>query len=242
MARKANETKTETRTRTVAYLRVSTDKQAEHGVSLDAQRAKVEAYATLYGLDLVAVVEDAGVSAKTLDRPGLGAALDMLRQGKAEALLVAKLDRLTRSVRDLGALLDELFGRNDGPALLSVGDQIDTRTAAGRLVLNVLASVSQWEREAIGERTAAAMQHKAARREYTGGATPYGWTVAPDGVHLVAVEAEQTIIREARTLREAGLSLRKVGAALAGRGLLPRSGGQWHAKTVQDVLDAEAVA
>ena len=160
-----------TRTRTIAYLRVSTDKQADKGVSLDAQRAKVAAYAELYDLDLVEVIVDAGVSAKTLDRPGLSRALDMLRKGQADALLVVKLDRLTRSVRDLGELVAGPFAPGKA-ALLSVGEQIDTRSAAGRLVLNVLASVSQWEREAIGERTAAAMQHKASVGEYIGGEPP----------------------------------------------------------------------
>ena len=85
------------RTRAVAYLRVSTEKQADKGVSLDAQRAKVTAYAELYDLELVEVIVDAGVSAKTLDRPGLGRALAMLRKGAADALLVVKLDRLTRA-------------------------------------------------------------------------------------------------------------------------------------------------
>ncbi len=75
-------------TRTVAYIRVSTDKQAEHGISLDAQRAKISAYAKLYDLDLVDVIIDAGVSAKTLARPGLTRALTMLEQSQAEALLV----------------------------------------------------------------------------------------------------------------------------------------------------------
>lgn len=96
----------ETRTRTIAYVRVSTDKQAEKGVSLEAQRAKLAAYADLYDLDVVEVVVDAGVSAKTLQRPGLTRALDMLRKGAADALLVVKLDRLTRSVRDLGELVE----------------------------------------------------------------------------------------------------------------------------------------
>src|SRR3984957_13579040 len=107
------------RTRTVAYLRVSTDKQADRGVSLDAQRAKVAAYAELYELDLVEVIVDAGASAKTLDRPGLTRALAMLRTGKAEALLVVKLDRLTRSVRDLGDLVAGPFAPGRA-ALLSV--------------------------------------------------------------------------------------------------------------------------
>ena len=68
---------------------------------------------------------------------------------------------------------------------------------------------------------------------------PYGWTLGADGVHLVANEAEQAIIAAARTLREQGLSLRKVGDALAAEGMLPRSGGSWHAKTVKDLLEAK---
>lgn len=79
----------------------------------------------------------------------------MLRAGKAEAILVVKLARLTRSVKDLGDLVERYFASGKW-ALLSVSEQIDTRSAAGRLVLNVLASVAQWEREATGERTSAA--------------------------------------------------------------------------------------
>ena len=228
-------------TRTVAYLRVSTDKQAEHGVSLDAQRAKVEAYASLYDLKLVAVIVDAGASAKTLKRDGLHRALGMLESGEADALLVVKLDRLTRSVRDLGALVERYFATGRW-SLMSVSEQVDTRTAAGRLVLNVLAAVSQWEREAIGERTAAAMAHKADRGEYTGGEAPYGWRVAADGVNLEPNEGEQRVMRAAADLRRAGLSLRKVGAELEARGLLPRSGRRWHAKTVRALLSAKVAA
>ena len=225
-------------TRTAAYIRVSTDKQAEHGVSLEAQRAKVEAYASLYDLDLVAVLVDAGVSAKSLQRPALDEALGMLDAGTADALLVVKLDRLTRSVKDLGTLVERYFSRQDGPALLSVSEQIDTRSAAGRLVLNVLASVAQWEREATGERTAAAMAHKRAAGEYTGGRVPYGFTLAADGVHLDVNGPEQAVIAAARELRDAGLSLRKIGAELEARGLLPRSSRSWHAKTVRALVAA----
>ncbi len=144
-------------TRVVGYIRVSTEGQADGGVSLDAQRSKLEAYAFACDLDLVTVEVDAGLSAKTMRRPGLQRALESLRRGDAEGLLVAKLDRLTRSVRDLGTLVEDYF--SDGFSLLSVGDSIDTRSAAGRLLLNVLASVSQWEREATGERTREALAH-----------------------------------------------------------------------------------
>ena len=225
-----------TRTRAVAYLRVSTDKQADLGVSLDAQRAKVEAYTALYELDLVALEVDAGISAKTLDRPALANALGMLDSGEADAILVVKLDRLTRSVRDLGDLVDRYFASGRW-ALLSVSEQIDTRTAAGRLVLNVLASVAQWEREATGERTAAALAHKAARGERVG-AVPYGFDLADDGVRLVPNEAEQAVIAEAVELRAAGLSLRAVSAELDRRGFRSRNGKPFAATQIARLVAA----
>lgn len=208
-------------TRAVAYVRVSTEKQADAGQSLEAQQAKVTAYAGLYDLELVEVVVDAGASAKTLDRPGLTRALAMLKSGKADALVVVKLDRLTRSVRDLGALVETYFASGKA-ALLSVSEQIDTRSAGGRLVLNVLASVSQWEREAVGERTAAVMQFKAAAGEYCGGRAPYGFRV--EAGRLVAVEAEQEVLSAVREARASGLPLRAIAASLEARGLLSRTG------------------
>lgn len=141
----------------IASFRVSTEEQASHGVSLAAQEAKVRAYCDLYGHDLVEVVVDAGQSAKSLNRPGLQRALVALKVGEAEGLLVLKLDRLTRSVRDLGELLEAYFQK---AALISIQEQCDTSSAAGRLVLNVMTSVAQWERETISERTNAALQYK----------------------------------------------------------------------------------
>src|SRR2546427_4248098 len=170
-------------TRTVVYCRVSTDKQADRGVSLDAQQAKAKAYAELYDLDIVDVVIDAAASAKTLARPGLERALGLLKAGEADALLVVKLDRLTRSVADLGKLVERYFAPGKA-ALLSVGEQIDTRSAARRLVLNVLGAVGRWGRGGVGERTAIAMQHKARQGDYTGGQAPYGRRVAADGSQL----------------------------------------------------------
>ncbi len=210
-------------TRVIVYIRVSTEKQADHGVSLDAQRAKAEAYAALYDLVIVEVIVDAGESAKTLDRPGLQRALAMLKAKEAEALLVVKLDRLTRSVVNLGELIEEYFGEG-GASLLSVSEQIDTRSAAGRLVLNILTSVSSWERETIGERTSVAMQHKAAQGEYTGGQAPWGFRLAADGEHVEPVPEEQAAIEFARQLRAQGATLRGVARELESRGIRSRTG------------------
>lgn len=218
------------RTRTVAYLRVSTDKQVDRGVSLEAQRGKVEAYASLYDLDVVSVEVDAGESAKSLNRPALQRALAMLKTGKADALLVVKLDRLTRSVPDLCSLVNDYF-RDGKLSLVSIGEQVDTRSAAGRMVLNMLTVIGQWEREAIGERTAAAMQHMKAEGKRVG-AVPYGFTLANDDKTLVAADSEQTVISVARELRSRGLALRAVAATLDERGMRARNGRRFGAEQI----------
>ena len=220
-------------TKTIAYLRVSTDKQADKGVSLEAQQDKAKAYAGLYDLDLVEVIVDAGESAKSLDRPGLQRALAMLKTGQADALLVVKLDRLTRSVVDLGKLIETYFAPGKA-ALMSVGEQIDTRSAAGRLVLNILASVSQWERETIGERTSAAMQHKQAKGEYIGGHAPYGFDLVNG--ELIEDEAEQEVIQKAKAYQVEGLSLRKIAAELDKQGIKTRRGSIFAANQIKRMV------
>lgn len=228
-------------TKAVGYIRVSTDMQAAHGVSLDAQQAKLAAYAALYDLTLVEVIVDAGASAKTLDRPGLQRALGMLRKGKATALLVAKLDRLTRSVEDLGELIRTVFvpGKAD---LLSVGEQIDTRTAAGRLVLNVLGSVAQWERETTSERTRDALAHKHANGERTSLYAPYGYRLANNDKTLVADEAEQAMLAAIREARQRGLSQRAVVADLARQGFTTRKGTALGLRQVQRMMEQAQIA
>jgi site-specific DNA recombinase len=225
-------------TRVIGYLRVSTEQQADGGVSLDAQRARLVACATAMELELVAVIEDAGASAKTLARPGLQRALAALEAGAADALLVAKLDRLTRSVRDLGELVERYFSSRF--SLLSVADSIDTRSAAGRLVLNVLTSVAQWEREATGERTRDALAQLRSEGVKLGGEA-LGWrrTTEADaeGRRLVAgVEAELATVERMLELRAAGLSLRQIAATLHDEGFRTKRGGQWAAETVRKVL------
>jgi site-specific DNA recombinase len=226
--------------RVIGYIRVSTDEQATGGQSLGAQRAKLHDYARLYDLELVAVIEDAGVSAKSLNRPGLQKALAMLRAGKADGLVIAKLDRLTRSVADWQILIDEYFGERAGNQLFSVADSIDTRTAAGRLVLNVLLSVAQWERETISERTRDALQHKIRKGERCG-KVRFGYDVADDGVALVPNEAEQTTIALIRQLRSDGQTLRQIAAELGARAVPTKErSSEWSHSTVHRILTRHA--
>ena len=205
-----------TTTRAIAYIRVSTDKQADKGHSLLAQQEKVNAYASLYDLDIVDYVVETG-SAKNLNREGLQGALAQIKSGKADALIVVKLDRLTRSVSDLGYLVETYFKK---AGLLSVSEQIDTRSASGRLVLNVLASVSQWEREAIGERTSAVRQSMKANGLYCGGSVPYGQMLVSG--ELVTNPNEQAIINRAKALKAEGHSLRTIATMFSNEGLKTR--------------------
>ena len=139
----------------VGYCRVSTTGQADNGDSLSDQKERIKGYATAHGLQLVEVIQDRGHSGGSLDRPGAKRLLKLIRGRKVDAVIVVKLDRITRSLRDLGDLI-ELFEKK-GVELASIGDSIDTATASGRLVLNVLGSVVQWEREMGAERTREAL-------------------------------------------------------------------------------------
>ena len=94
--------------KTVGYVRVSTDKQADQGVSLDAQAEKIRAMALLHDRELVDLIVDGGESAKSLKRPGMTKLLSMVDAGKVQTVIIAKLDRLTRSVKDLCELLEHI--------------------------------------------------------------------------------------------------------------------------------------
>ena len=142
----------------IGYVRVSTAEQAQDGVSLDIQRDKLRAYCRLNGIRLVDIKADEGISGATLERPGLQAALQAIERGVADTLIVVKLDRLTRSVRDLCSLVDRYFGQ-DRYHLLSVCGMVNTHTAAGRMMMLNLANYAQFERELLRERVLETMQH-----------------------------------------------------------------------------------
>ncbi len=230
--------------RVVGYIRVSSEGQAAEGVSLDAQRAKLAAYCLATDCELVAVEADEGISAKTLRRPGVQRALAALEEGRADALLVTKLDRLTRSVRDLGDLVDRYFYDGSRWSLASVGDSIDTKTAAGRLVLNVLASVAQWEREATGERTRDALAEVRRQGGKLGGEA-LGWRRGEDldGAGRRRVEPvgeEASTVARIMALRATGHTLRAIAAVLTEEGHATKRGGRWAPQTIAAVLGRAA--
>jgi len=182
---------------------------------------------------LLEVIVDGGEFAKNLNRPGLQRLLSLVQAGKVQAVIVAKLDRLTRSVKDLCSLL-ELFEKKN-VALISVAESLDTSTAAGRLVITIMGAVSQWEREAIGERTREALRHKKTKGERVGN-IPFGFRLSADGRQLEADVVEQDAVTAINQLRAEGHSLRRIAATLNGQGHRTRCGSAWRLESVNRII------
>jgi DNA invertase Pin-like site-specific DNA recombinase len=161
--------------------------------------------------------------------------LALVESGAIDTVIIAKLDRLTRSVADLAELLKRFERR--GVSLVSVADSLDTRSAAGRLVLNIMVSVSQWEREAIGERTRDAMRHKRANGERVG-TVSFGFRLAPDGVNLEPDAFENGILKRMNELQLQGLTTRQIAAVLNSEGFRTRRGTPWRFQYVARALRA----
>ena len=193
----------------IAYCRVSKDKQAEEGMSLATQNDQIKKYAALYDLEIIDTIIDDGYSASNLDRPGLKRAFAMLDTGIAQGVIITKLDRLTRSVFDLGYLLKNYMNKY---RFASVYDKFDTDTASGRMILSMLTTVSQWEREVISERTKAVLAYKKSNGERVGN-IPFGMKLSPDGVHLEPDDVEQKIIFTIKSMRTEGMTYDKISKA-----------------------------
>ena len=165
--------------------------------------------------------------------------LSLVDAGAVDVVIIAKLDRLTRSVKDLAVLLERFTRR--GVSLVSVAESLDTGSAAGRLVLNIMVSVSQWERESTGERTRTAMQFKKSNGERVG-AVPFGYRLASDGIHLEAESGEQAVIATIRALHQNGHTTRRIAEQLNREGYRLRRGAEWTFGRVAQILRTGATA
>lgn len=210
----------------IIYCRVSTNEQADSGLGLEAQQRRCQGYCEAQGWTVEGIYVDAGISASTLNRPELEKAMAALTPGAV--LVVLKLDRLTRTVADLTPISNRI--EDAGAEWASVQEKFDTSTATGRLMLRMMLELSQWEREVIGERTAAALQQKKTRRERLG-STPLGFRTNASGTIEVDAEGQATVKR-ARELRAQGLTFRAIAKQLAAEGHQTARGGKWEAATV----------
>ncbi|MFN8763795.1 MAG: recombinase family protein [Pirellulaceae bacterium] len=219
----------------VAYIRVSTEQQATEGVSLEAQQEKINAWCLLNDYQLVSVHVDAGLSGKRADnRPELQLALDQVTR-VGGVLVVYSLSRLARSTKDTIAISERL--EKAGADLVSLSEKIDTTTAAGRMVFRMLAVLAEFERDQLSERVTMAMDHKRRKSERISGRIPYGFTLAADGVALVAEPTEQNTLATIRQLRDAGASIRSIVAHLNNNQVPTKGGKPWCVSTVHTLLE-----
>ena len=206
--------------RAFAYARVSTDEQAESGLGLDAQLASAHAAITHRGWELADDVIDAGVSGSVDPerRDALGPALVSLDAGDAEALVVARLDRITRSLQAWADLVER--SRRRGWAIVAVVESFDLSTDSGEMVAGMLAVVAQYERRLIGSRTRHAMAAARAR-----------------GIRLGRpVEHSPTVRALVVEMRESGATLQQIADRLTDDGAATPRGGRWHPSTVRTIL------
>jgi site-specific DNA recombinase len=215
----------------VGYSRVSTEEQAREGVSLEAQRARIEAWAQANETVLIGFFEDAGISgSRTENREGLQQAMGVACEKRA-ILIVYSLSRLSRSTKDTLALAERL--EKAGADLVSLSERIDTTSASGKMVFRMLAVLNEFERDQISERTSTALRHKREQHQAYS-PTPYGFDRICN--MLVMNHDEQQVIEEIMELREKGWSLREIADRLNVDGIPAKKGGRWHGSSVRSVL------
>lgn len=208
--------------RAIGYVRVSTAEQAREGVSLEAQRARIEANCAAHGHELAAVYADEGISGRrTVNRPGLEEALQHTCRIKG-SLVVYSLSRLARSTPDAISIAGRL--QKCGAQLVMLAEQVDTNSAAGRMFYTVLAALAAFESDQIGERTKLAIAHKKSLGQRYCKDAPYGFKFTGGG-QLVPNPREQAVLHRMRELRSTGLSLREIAVALHGGGVKNRRAG-----------------
>lgn len=213
--------------RVAAYLRVSTDEQADSGLGLDAQLRQVNAMAVVKGWQEPTLYIDAGVTG-TIDvgeRPQGTQLLTDIRAGKIDAVIVAALDRIGRRAIYILNFIDDT---KDTIQLVSCKESIDTSTPAGKFLVLIMAGIAELERDTISARTKAALDARGHSVGIKSGLPPYGYRYEGREVHIIGEQA--AIVRKVYSLRQEGLTLRAIAEQV------PLS-----FNAVKNVLDREAV-
>lgn len=200
--------------RAIGYTRVSTEEQGDSRAGLEAQESVIRGEVERRGWELIDLRSDVASGKSMRRRDRLGETLRDLAAGRADVLVVAKLDRLSRSVLDFAGIMELAAKEGWSLAVLDLG--VDTSTPNGELVANIVISIAQWERRIIGERTRAALKAVRARGTHVGRKS----------------NVTDETLRTIRTLRLAGLSWQKIADALEASGVPTSQGGRWHAATV----------
>lgn len=223
--------------RLIGYIRCSTDEQATHGVSLDAQVDRIKAYTEYMGHELVEIVADRGVSAKDTNRPGLNRVKKLIfEQDKADALVVYRIDRFARNTLDFLTEVERFTKL--GKEFISLTEQIDSTTPHGRMIMTVFAAFAQMEREIIGVRTSEALQ-KRKRDGTVYGYIPYGYR--REGKRLIADNYEQQILTYISSMLDDDRSYHRIATNLNRLGYRNRNGNMFKRQNVLNISKSKGI-
>lgn len=206
--------------RLIGYYRCSTDAQGESGLGLEAQESAVRSYAAARGYELVAEVREVASGGKE-DRELLAGVLASLRHGDADGLIVARMDRLTRSLRQFAEIAET--AQKKGWSLIAADGSIDMTTPGGRAMAGMLAVFAALERDMISTRTREALQAKKRREGKLVGNKP---------------RVDPVVVERIRAERAAGFTYRAIAASLEDDGVATAQGGRWCAGTVRFIAHA----
>jgi site-specific DNA recombinase len=216
----------------IGYIRVSTERQTQEGVSLEAQQAKIEQWCAINGYELVNVFKDAGISGKRMDtRKGLQDALASIKKGNA--FVFYSMSRVARSTKDM-IEIGELIQKKKGDMVSLNGEPINTTTASGKMIFELFAVLAQFERNLVGERTATALRNKKSNGLKYTNQTPYGFKEV-DG-RLEQVEQEAKVVAEIQKARGNGQTLQSIANNLNARGIPTKTAKQWQPATIHLLL------
>lgn len=223
--------------RACVYTRVSTDAQGEDGkVSLPEQERMAKACIESKGWEYVRTYEDNGYSGRTIDRPALQQMLSDIKSGEIDAVVIYKLDRLSRKQRDTLSIIEDYLLKN-GIDLVSLNETLDTTSPWGRAMIGVLSSFNQLESENIAMRTAMGRYATAREGGYAGGKPPLGYRAVNGELIIVPEEAE--IVRLVFALRAEGGTLIGIADELNKRGYRSKKGNSFKHSAVQTILNNE---
>ncbi|WP_167632479.1 recombinase family protein [Mariprofundus ferrooxydans] len=219
----------------IGYIRVSTGKQADHGVSLEAQRAKIEAYCLLHDLELLEVLQDES-SAKSIDgRPAMKRLLKLARSRAVDAVVTVKLDRMFRNTVEAITVIPELQALGVATHIMDInGVSLDTSTPMGSFFLTMAAAFSDLERKQIAERTRTALRHKRDAGDQYSAIAPFGWVFYEGKVipHLTESKAVEMIF----ILKQRGLSNAVIRDKMDSSNMKPRHARLWSASSISKIL------
>ncbi len=219
------------KTKAIGYIRVSTKGQAVEGLSIEAQEKNIITYCDLFKLDLMNIYIDAGVSGKKMNRVGLDNAMDALQEG--QILIFYSLSRLTRSVKQMLKIAEKM--KKKGVDLVSITEKIDTTSAAGRMVLNILCVMNEFESEQVAERTNAIVEYKRDNGEIIG-KTKFGYKVGEDKKTLIPIDDEIKVVKLINALRGQGYTLQDIANTLNKDGIKTAQGKAWKFQYIHNVL------